>query len=138
MGAVNVIEFKQLELQDDYLIATVEGQLSVSEAFVLLTKIRDAATEKGLDKVLVDLSSVRGELSSRERYELGKILAEHWVKGWPGLPKVALVGTPPAIDGFGALVASNRGFFLAETFSELPKALDWLKFSSGTPDFTTM
>jgi len=132
------MELKKIELQEDYLIATVAGQLSTSEAFVLLTKIRDAATEKGLDKVLVDCSSLRGELSSLERYELGKILAEHWIKGWPGLPKVAFVGTPPAIDGFAALVASNRGFFLAETFSELPKALDWLKFSSDTPDLTTM
>jgi len=132
------MELKKIELQEDYLIATLAGQLSTSDAFVLLTKIRDAATEKGLDKVLVDCSSVRGELSSLERYELGKILAEHWIKGWPGLPKVAFVGTPPVIDGFAALVASNRGFFLAETFSELPKALDWLKFSSGTPDPTTM
>jgi len=132
------MELKKIELQEDYLIATVAGQLSTSDAFVLLTKIRDAATEKGLDKVLVDCSSVRGELSSLERYELGKILAEHWIKGWPGLPKVAFVGTPPAIDGFGALVASNRGFFLAEIFSELPKAVDWLKFSSDTPDLTTM
>jgi len=54
-----------------------------------------------------------------------------------GIPKVAFVGTPPAIDGFGAIVASNRGF-LAKTFSELPKALDWLKFSTDTPDLTTM
>jgi hypothetical protein len=131
------MELKKIELQEDYLIVTLAGQLSVSEVFVLLTKVRDAATEKGLDKVLVDCWSVTGELSSLERYELGKTLAEHWVKGWPGLAKVAFVGTSPAIDGFGALVASNRGFCLAKTFSELPKALDWLKFSSGTPDLTT-
>src|SRR5262245_35730078 len=116
------MELKKIELKEDYLIVTLAGELSFSDAIVLLITVRDAATEKGLDKVLVDCSSVRGELSTVDRYELGKTLGEHWVKGLSGIPKVAFVGTPPAIDGFGALVASNRGF-LAKTFSELPKAL---------------
>ncbi len=50
---------------------------------------------------------------------------------WPSssrsmTPKVAMVGKAPLIDGFAAWVASNRGLS-AETFSELQKAMDWLK-----------
>ena len=41
-------------------------------------------------------------------------------------PKVATVGKPPLINGLAARVASNRGL-VAETFSELQEAMDWLK-----------
>jgi len=119
------MKLTKIESKEDYLEVTVAGQVSFSEATVVLTKVRDVATERGFDKVLVDCLSVSGQLSSFERYELGQILAEHWQTGLSGTPKIAIVGTPPTINGFGALVASNRGF-LAKTFSELPKALDWL------------
>src|SRR5262245_8072721 len=119
------MELKKIEPREDYLLVTLAGQVSFSEATVVLIKIRDVATQMGFDRVLVDCLSLSGELSSFERYKLGQILAQHWQKGLSGTPKIAIVGTPPTINGFGALVASNRGF-LAKTFSELPKALDWL------------
>ena len=119
------MKLTKIESKEDYLEVTLAGQVSFSEATVVLTKVRDVATERGFDKVLVDCLSVSGQLSSFERYELGQILAEHWQTGLSGTPKIAIVGTPPTINGFGALVASNRGF-IAQTFSELPKALDWL------------
>ena len=40
-------------------------------------------------------------------------------------PKVAVVGNPPAIDGFGVRVAQNRGTN-AEFFSSQQEALHWL------------
>ena len=119
------MKLTKIESKEDYLEVTLMGQVSLSEATVVLTKVRDVATERGFDKVLIDCVSLSGDLSSFERYELGRILAEHWQKGLSGTPKIAIVGTPPTINGFGALVASNRGF-LAKTFPELPKALDWL------------
>src|SRR5215468_11293519 len=119
------MELKKIESKEDYLLVTLAGQVSFSEATLVFTTVRDVATKRGFDKILVDCLSVRGELSNFERYELGQALAQHWQKGLSGMPKIAIVGTPPTINGFGALVASNRGF-LAETFSELTKALDWL------------
>jgi len=38
---------------------------------------------------------------------------------------VATVGKPPVVDGFGALVAWNRGL-VVKTFSESQEAMDWL------------
>jgi hypothetical protein len=119
------MELKKIESKEDYLLVTLAGQVSFNEAIVVCTRVRDLATERGFDKILIDCLSVRGELSNFERYELGQTLAQHWLKGLSGAPKIAIVGTPPTINGFGALVASNRGFH-AETFSELPKALAWL------------
>jgi hypothetical protein len=84
----------------------------------------DAALEKGLDKILVDCFALEGELSTLERYKLGCTIAEY-CKSRSMNPKVATVGKLPVIDGFAALVASNRGL-IAETFTELPPALDWL------------
>jgi hypothetical protein len=40
-------------------------------------------------------------------------------------PKIATVGEPPLIDGSAARVASNREL-VAETFSELQKAIEWM------------
>src|SRR5262245_46744832 len=124
-GSQNRMELKKIESKEDYLLVTLAGQVSFSEAVVVLIKVRTVATERGFDKVLVDCLSLRGELSNFERYELAQALARHWLNGLSGTPRIAIVGTPPTINGFGALVASNRGF-LAGTFSELPKALDWL------------
>jgi hypothetical protein len=40
------------------------------------------------------------------------------------LPKIAVVGQAPMIDGFGALVASSGGVN-ARTFSAVQEALNW-------------
>jgi hypothetical protein len=78
-----------------------------------------------LDWILVDCSSVEGELSTLDRYELGRSVAEY-CNSRSTTPKIATVGKLPLITGFAALVASNRAL-VAETFSELQEAIDWLK-----------
>ena len=59
-----------------------------------------------------------------KRYELGRTLAEY-CNSRSLTPTVATVGKLPLINGFAARVAWNRGL-VAETFSELQKAMDWL------------
>jgi hypothetical protein len=39
---------------------------------------------------------------------------------------MAFIGQPPVIDGFGVLVAKNRGL-VTERFLNLPEALDWVR-----------
>jgi hypothetical protein len=51
---------------------------------------------------------VEGELSDLERYEIGKSMAENCLNH-SMFPAVAVVGKPPTITGFEALVATNRG-----------------------------
>jgi len=114
----------KLESRDGFLLATATGRASLSEAIRVFTKACDVAAEKGLNRILVDCSLVKGELSTLERYELGRTVAEHCTSR-SMTPKVATVGKPPGVDGFAALVASNRGV-VAETFSELESALGWL------------
>jgi hypothetical protein len=111
--------------KEGVLVANAAGQVSLKEAINVFTKACDVAAERGLDRILVDCLSVEGELSTVERYELGRIVAER-CRSRSTNPKVATVGKPPLIDGFAARVASNRGL-VAETFSESQKAMDWLK-----------
>ena len=92
----------------------------------------DTATERGFDKILIDFLAVTGELSDLDLYEVGKTMAEYCVSKSIN-PKVAVIGKPPTVTGFGATVASNRGL-ISKTFSESRPALNWLRaFASKAP-----
>jgi hypothetical protein len=125
-----------LESKDGILVATAEGRVSLSEAISVFTNPCDVAVDSGLDWILVDASSVEGELSTLERYELGRTVAEYCNSRSLAL-KVATVGKPPLINGFGARVALNRGL-VAETFPELQKAMNWLKAFGSKTDRPSM
>ena len=122
MGRLDVT----FESKEGYLLVTATGRVTFSEALAAYKRACDLTVEKGLDQILVDALAVEGELSTLERYDFGRTMAEY-CKSRSINPKVATVGKPPTItqDGFGALVASNRGL-TAETFSDLQRALDWL------------
>ena len=113
-----------LESRDGVLLATVTGRVSFSEALECWKKICDAAAERGCGKILFDALGAEGEISDLEKYEVSKIIVEYCRQ--PSMsPTVAVVGKPPTITGFGALVALNRGLTVF-TFSEQQSAMDWL------------
>ena len=86
--------------------------------------ICDAAAERRFGKILFDGLAVEGELSMEERYEIGKTIAEY-CRSRSMSPTVALIGNPPAVTGFGAEVALNRGLLVVK-FSERQAGMDWL------------
>ncbi len=114
-----------LESQKDYLLATVTGRVSAKAVHRIFKHVIDTATERGFDKVLIDFSEVMGELAVMDLYELGKATAEYCL-GKELYPKLALIGKPPLVTGFGAEVASNRGL-PSKTFSDRQSALNWLR-----------
>jgi hypothetical protein len=109
----------RVESRDGVLVAMAAGRVSLSDAISLFTKACDVAIERDFDRILVDCLSVEGELSTMERYELGRTVAEY-CNSMSITPKIATVGKRPLINGFAALVAWNRGL-VAETFPELQK-----------------
>jgi len=123
-GIMQLMDLK-VESEDGVLVATAAGWVSLSEAISVFTKACDVAAEMGFDRILVDCLSVEGELSTMDRYELGRTVAEYCTSR-SMTAKVATVGKPPLIDGFAARVAWNRGL-VAETFLGLQEAMDWLK-----------
>ena len=122
-----------LALQDDFLLATAVGRVSSKEVLRVFKNVIDTATERGFDKILIDFLAVTGELSVTELYEIGKEMAEYCLSK-SIYPKVAVIGKPPTVTGFGAQVAWNRGL-TSMTFSERQPALNWLRaFGSKASD----
>ena len=113
-----------LASEHDFLLATAGGQVSVKEILRVFKNVIDTATERGLDKILMDFLAVTGELSAIELYEVAKTMAEYCTSK-SIYPKVAVIGNPPTVNGFGAQVASNRGL-TSMTFSERQPAMNWL------------
>jgi hypothetical protein len=66
-----------------------------------------------------------GELSVVNLYAVGKAMAEY-CESKSVHPKLAVIGKPPTVTGFGANVASNRGL-TSKTFSDSQSALNWLR-----------
>ena len=120
-----------LASHDDFLLATAEGEVSTTEVLRVFKTVIDAARERGFDKILMDFLAVTGELSVMNLYEIGKTMAEYCVSKsvWP---KVAVIGKPPTVTGFGAQVASNRGL-TSMTFSDRQSALKWLNVATSKP-----
>jgi hypothetical protein len=109
----------KLESKDTILVATAAGRVSLGEAISVFTNACEVAAQRGVDWILVDCLSVEGELSTMERYELGRTIAES-CNSRSLTPKLATVSYPPLINGFAAQVAWNRGI-LAETFQNCRK-----------------
>jgi hypothetical protein len=108
------------------VFATLTGSHSLEEVLKAFHGAYEAAFCRGLGLILIDCSGLDGELTTVERFELGESGATYWSqKAWRIMPRIAVVGKAPVIDGFAALVASNRGVE-AQTFSEVQQALDWL------------
>jgi hypothetical protein len=120
----------RIESRDTMLWVTITGQVSLAGAVENAKKFCDTSADLGLNRILVDCSKLKGELSTLDRYELGRTAAEYAVSKRIA-PVLAFVGHPPTIDGFAARVASNRGL-VASVFSERQAALDWLN-QGGSP-----
>ena len=114
-----------IEFRDGVLWATVTGRVSVTESKQMCAATCDVAVELGVVQILVDVSAADGELSDLDRYQLGQTMADYYIAK-PVSFTLAIVGKPPLVNGFAALVASNRGVNTA-TFSDTTNAVEWLE-----------
>jgi hypothetical protein len=113
-----------IELQGGLLLVTASGTLAFDAALRLLKQVCDTAAEKQVNKILVNGLAVDGEFSTLERYRLGVEVAVY-LDQRQMRPRIAFVGKPPALDGFGVRVGQNRGL-TTEMFSSQQEARDWL------------
>ena len=117
----------QVDLNTDgeLLMAVARGTVSFDATWQVLKQICDTALEKNLTRIIVDALRAQGVATTIERYMLGTRLVtycgEH--KLWP---RLAFIGEPPVVDGFGVLVAKNRGLD-TERFPNWKEALDWVR-----------
>jgi hypothetical protein len=113
-----------IELREGLLLVTASGTFAFDAALLLLKQVCDTAKEKEVSKILVNALAVDGELATVERYRLGTEVTAY-LKQRRMSPRLAFVGKPPTVDGFGVRVAQNRGI-TTEVFSGQLEALRWL------------
>jgi hypothetical protein len=118
----------KLDTSGELLLAVVSGTVSFDAVWQVLREICDAATQKRLVRILVDALGAHGVTTTVDRYNLGLKLVTYC--GQHKLcPRIAFIGQSPVVDGFGVLVAKNRGL-VAERFPNWNQAMDWV---SATP-----
>jgi hypothetical protein len=114
-----------IELQGEILIATASGPLSHEEAIRGLRAVLDSAAERQAQKILFDCRAVEGGLSTMDRYDIASQSMQH-LRELGIHVQFALVGGPPAVDGFGLQVAKNMGL-LGLQFPNVHEARKWLE-----------
>ena len=116
----------KVEVQDQVLVVTVEGRVSLGEAVQMWNIVCDNAADKQVQKILVNLLAVEKSISTLENYEFA---VETLKRAHELRLQVAWVGTPPITNPFGILVAKNRGANF-ETFTSVDLGNAWLSGSS--------
>ena len=97
----------QMEPHEKYLHVVVTGAFDFEELKELIRRIRAAAQQHGLSKILADFRNMDGWLSQIARFELASLAASDW----PAPLRAGVLKTPAQApdDNFFENVAVNRG-----------------------------
>jgi hypothetical protein len=123
-GVVTDFKIEAIELMGDVLLATVIGTLEWNAAARVSIETFDSAVQKQTTKILMDLLAVRGDLFESERLQVALRVAAH-LEQHQFKPRLAVVGRPPAIEGFGVRILKMFGYTV-EVFASRIDALAWL------------
>jgi hypothetical protein len=114
-----------LETDGQFLAAVISGTVSFNAIWQALKQVCDTALQKNCTRILVDALGAQGITTTIDRYNLGVKLVNYCHEKQLR-PMLAFVGQPPVVDGFGVVVAKNRGLFI-ERFSTRKEALEWVR-----------
>jgi len=119
----------KVEIKDDYLLAVASGTFGVKEYRELLVDILFQCIENSKSKLLFDVRTFKGNLSTFQRFTLATYFAT-LSRQHPETAaiQVAVVGHPPLIDPnrFGETVAKNHGVNIKVT-TDIDEAVEWLQ-----------
>ena len=105
----------QIHVEGPLFYVSLAGEMDGRLAEKTYREVLRECVAGGRSKMLIDCRALSGELSTTERYSLGKLVADEnasvAAREAGGQVRVALVGTQPFIDRdrFGETVAVNRG-----------------------------
>ena len=106
-------------VEPDFLRITVTGEYDFDEMYGLINNISSEAARTERDRVLIDCSTIKEEMTEVERFKGGQMIAEIFGSRL----KAALV--MPHITKLGEIAAVNRGArFLVTTSKD--EAVAWL------------
>lgn len=104
-----------------FVRCTVSGRADLAAAQTLFRDFAAARQKEMPRRLLLDLLGVVGELQVSEQFSVGSTSSDVM----RGFNRVAVVQAPRSNNGFGALVAKNRGLNM-EVFAAEEAALSWL------------
>ncbi len=110
------------ENKGEYLLVTFNETYSLDAVKSAIQQIADFCATQRLNKALVDLSGIQGEVGVVDRYEIGVYAAK--VIG--SKVKVAAIARPGFITYFVENVLQNRGG-TARVFTDEEHAREWLE-----------
>jgi hypothetical protein len=111
-----------------FIRITVQGSFAWKRIDGLLERIYAECERRGVRQVLVDATAIPVALTTTDRYTMGVAASARL----DARLKVALLGAAVTIDGFGELVARNRGANVG-VFTDERRALQWLLPPADAP-----
>ena len=105
----------QIHVEGPLFYVSLAGEMDARLAEKTYREVLRECLAGGRSKLLIDCRALSGELSTTERYSLGKLVADEnasvAARAAGRQVRVALVGSQPFIDRdrFGETVAVNRG-----------------------------
>jgi hypothetical protein len=119
----------QIRLEGPLFYVSLAGEMNGRLAEETYREVLRECVAAGRTRMLIDGRGLSGELSTTDRYSLGKVVADEnaAARGPHGQVRVALVGNHPLVDRdrFGETVALNRGAAVKVTY-DLESAYRWL------------
>ncbi|HKP74637.1 MAG TPA: hypothetical protein VJT67_03805 [Longimicrobiaceae bacterium] len=120
----------RIRFEGPLVYVSLNGEMNGRLAEQTYRQILRECVAGGRSRMLLDCRGLTGELSTTDRYALGKLVAEENAAVAAGAGehvRVALVGRHPFVDRdrFGETVARNRGAAVRVTY-DLPSAYRFL------------
>ncbi len=120
-GQVHITE---TAVEDGVLVVTLRGTAEFHAGLRLYREILDMAHQEQVRGILMDCLEVIGEIPDHERYRIATELTAYLKERQLDL-KLATVGVPPTVTGYGAGVARDHGANL-QVFATREAARKWL------------
>lgn len=119
----------EVRFEGSLCYVSLGGVMNGRRAEQLYRRLLRECVAGGRSRMLIDCRALSGELSTTDRYSLGKVVAEENAAAMAegAQIRVAMVGRDPLVDPhrFGEMVAINRGAAVTITY-DLESACRWL------------
>jgi hypothetical protein len=120
-----------IEPRDEFIHVKVDGIINLADSKRYFSRIFDACSEHGVEKILIDFRSATGQITIMERYRYAKYLVslqKEYKRTHGVLVRPAFVGFEPLLDRdrFGLMVGRQGGGIGLVT-DDIDEAMAWLK-----------
>jgi hypothetical protein len=113
-----------IETNREYLKVSIRGEQNLENNSCVVSTIVDSCVEKGLKKVLIDITEFKGQPGTFADFEVANLVVTEWQLV---LNKAAVVYLPEneRFTSFFEITVQNRGFNLRSFLNER-EAVGWL------------